>query len=207
MGNNKETERAELHKTIWKIANDLRGSVDGWDFKSYVLGMLFYRFISENLSAYLGQQERKAGKAGFDYAKLSDDDAEFGRDETVMEKGFYILPSQLFANVRSQAGQNDEEKVYLGADAYPGNGSNANSRMSTLACLAHELAHAVCFHNKYRRPVVLPDVLIDEAETSLNASFNSVLSAKDREDLVEDARDRLIHWLAIRFEKREENAS
>ena len=103
--------------------------------------------------------------------------------------------------------QEDEEKVYLGADAYPGDGSNANSRMSTLACLAHELAHAVRFHNKYRRPVVLPDVLIDEAETSLNASFNSVLNAKDREDLVEDARDRLIRWLAIRFEKGEENAS
>ncbi len=50
MANNKETERAELHKTIWRIANDLGGSVDGWDFKSYVLGMLFYRFISENLT-------------------------------------------------------------------------------------------------------------------------------------------------------------
>lgn len=58
---NKESERAELHKTIWRIANDLRGSVDGWDFKSYVLGMLFYRFISENLTAYLNTQERKAG--------------------------------------------------------------------------------------------------------------------------------------------------
>ena len=49
----KEAQRAELHKTIWRIANDLRGSVDGWDFKSYVLGMLFYRFISENLVTYL----------------------------------------------------------------------------------------------------------------------------------------------------------
>jgi type I restriction enzyme M protein len=49
----KEAERIELHRTIWRIANDLRGSVDGWDFKTYVLGMLFYRFISENLTAYL----------------------------------------------------------------------------------------------------------------------------------------------------------
>jgi type I restriction enzyme M protein len=99
----KEAERAELHKTIWRIANDLRGSVDGWDFKSYVLGMLFYRFISENLTAYLNELERKAGGADFDYATLSDDDAEFGRGTTVEEKGFFILPSELFANVRRRA--------------------------------------------------------------------------------------------------------
>lgn len=103
MANNKEFERAELHKTIWRIANDLRGSVDGWDFKSYVLGMLFYRFISENLTGYLNEQERKAGHKDFDYAALSDEDAEFGRAETVKEKGFYILPSELFANVRARA--------------------------------------------------------------------------------------------------------
>ena len=89
----KEAQRAELHKTIWRIANDLRGSVDGWDFKQYVLGMLFYRFISENLAAYLNEHERKAGNASFDYADLSDSEAEFGRAETVREKGFYILPS------------------------------------------------------------------------------------------------------------------
>ena len=105
MNNNKEAERAELHKTIWRIANDLRGSVDGWDFKSYVLGMLFYRFISENLAAYLNTQERKAGDASFNYAALSDADAEQGRTETVKEKGFYILPSHLFANVRERARQ------------------------------------------------------------------------------------------------------
>lgn len=99
----RETERAELHKTIWRIANDLRGSVDGWDFKSYVLGMLFYRFISENLTAYLNQQERKAGDKSFDYAALGDKLAKLGRDETVKEKGFYILPSHLFANVRRHA--------------------------------------------------------------------------------------------------------
>lgn len=103
VSNVKEIERAELHKTIWRIANDLRGSVDGWDFKSYVLGMLFYRFISENLTAYLNAQERSAGDADFDYAALSDADAEQGRGETVKEKGFYILPSHLFANVRRRA--------------------------------------------------------------------------------------------------------
>lgn len=97
------SERSELHKTIWKIANDLRGSVDGWDFKSYVLGMLFYRFISENLRAFLNEQERKAGLPDFDYASLKDAEAEFGRTETVREKGFYILPSELFSNVRERA--------------------------------------------------------------------------------------------------------
>ncbi|MCY3879293.1 MAG: type I restriction-modification system subunit M [Rhodobacteraceae bacterium] len=103
MDKNSETERAELHKTIWRIANDLRGSVDGWDFKSYVLGMLFYRFISENLTDYLNEQERNAGDADFDYTKLSDSNAELGRSETVEEKGFYILPSELFTNLRKSA--------------------------------------------------------------------------------------------------------
>jgi hypothetical protein len=74
----REAQRAELHRTIWRIANDLCGSVDGWDFNSYVLGMLFYRFISENLTAYLNDLDCKAGDADFDYAKLSDKDAEFG---------------------------------------------------------------------------------------------------------------------------------
>lgn len=105
MSNHKETERAELHKTIWRIANDLRGSVDGWDFKTYVLGMLFYRFISENLAGYLTEQEQRAGNKNFDYTTLSDKKAEYGRDETVKEKGFYILPSELFANVRQKARQ------------------------------------------------------------------------------------------------------
>ncbi|MGO2469123.1 MAG: type I restriction-modification system subunit M N-terminal domain-containing protein, partial [Microbacterium gubbeenense] len=84
----KEAQRAELHKTIWRIANDLRGSVDGWDFKSYVLGMLFYRFISENLTAYLNKHEHDAGDVSFDYRLVADSDAEFARDEVVAEKGF-----------------------------------------------------------------------------------------------------------------------
>ena len=102
-----EAQRAELHRTIWRIATELRGSVDGWDFKSYVLGLLFYRFISENLTAYLNEQERLAGKPDFDYAKLTDEQAEFGRHDTVDEKGFYILPSDLFANVRQRAASDE----------------------------------------------------------------------------------------------------
>ena len=104
----KETERAELHKTIWKIANDMRGSIDGWDFKAYVLGLLFYRFISENLTTYLNNGENSAGNANFDYTMLSDEEAEFAREEVVKEKGFYILPTDLFTNVLAGARQNTD---------------------------------------------------------------------------------------------------
>ena len=108
MNNKKELERAELHKTIWKIADELRGSVDGWDFKQYILGLLFYRFISENLINYLNVEEHNAGNSDFDYSKLSDKEAEFGRQDTLAEKGFYILPSELFCNVRKNA-KNDKD--------------------------------------------------------------------------------------------------
>lgn len=105
----KEQERTKLHSTIWKIANDLRGSVDGWDFKSYVLGMLLYRFISENLTNYINTEELRNPNTprDFDYASLSDDAAEFGRSETVKDKGFFILPSELFVNVRKRAKTDD----------------------------------------------------------------------------------------------------
>ena len=99
----KEQERAELHRAIWQIANNLRGSVDGWDFKQYVLGMLFYRFISENLTKYINDDERRIGEKDFDYNKLTDKNAEFGRAETIKDKGFYILPSELFTNVTKNA--------------------------------------------------------------------------------------------------------
>jgi type I restriction enzyme M protein len=99
----REQERDELHRTIWQIANDLRGSVDGWDFKSYVLGMLFYRFVSENLTSYLNKEEQRTGNKHFDYTAISDQDAELGRADTVKEKGFFILPSELFVNVRKKA--------------------------------------------------------------------------------------------------------
>ena len=107
MTTNATVERAELHKTIWRIANDLRGSVDGWDFKIYVLGIFFYRFISENLTTYINEQERNAGQPDFDYAQFNDEGAAFGRTATIAEKGFYILPSQLFTNVRARARHDD----------------------------------------------------------------------------------------------------
>jgi len=105
--NRKEQERTELHRTIWSIANDLRGSVDGWDFKQYVLGMLFYRYISENLAKYINQGEWETGDSAFDYTKLSDEKAEQAREELVSTKGFFILPSELFENVHRRAASDD----------------------------------------------------------------------------------------------------
>lgn len=106
----KEQQRAELHKTIWSIADDLRGSVDGWDFKQYILCTLFYRFVSENLCAYLAEQE---GDPSFDYASMPDDQAEWGREETVKEKGFFILPSELFCNILKRV---DKDGMRLSED-------------------------------------------------------------------------------------------
>lgn len=103
----REQEREELHRTIWNIANDLRGSVDGWDFKQYVLGMLFYRYISENLAGYINRGEWEAGNTEFDYTALSDAEAEEARAGLVVEKGFFILPSELFENVRAKAPQDE----------------------------------------------------------------------------------------------------
>ena len=103
-----EQERAELHKIIWQVANDLRGSVDGWDFKSYVLGMLFYRFISEHITNYLNMEQRQEGNPDFDYVNFPDEDAEYGRGHTVADKGFFILPSELFINVHQRA-KNDPD--------------------------------------------------------------------------------------------------
>lgn len=99
----KEQERDELHRAIWAIADDLRGAVDGWDFKNYVLGTMFYRYISENLTAYINDGEIEAGNTGFDYSKIKDSEAEEARAGLVQEKGFFILPSELFCNVRARA--------------------------------------------------------------------------------------------------------
>ena len=101
-------ERAELHKTIWQIANDLRGSVDGWDFKNYVLGFLFYRFISEDLAAHLKAFEVEAGNEDFDYSTISDEDVDDdARNQTISEKGYFIYPSELFKNVAARAETDD----------------------------------------------------------------------------------------------------
>lgn len=106
--NYEPAQRAELHRRIWAIADDVRGAVDGWDFKQYILGILFYRFISENLTSFFNSAEHEAGDLEFDYAKLSDEEAEQDfRPNTVEDKGFFILPSQLFENVVKNARTNE----------------------------------------------------------------------------------------------------
>lgn len=113
MNNSKECEREELHKTIWKIANELRGSVDGWDFKQYVLGLLFYRFISENIENYVNENQRKAGIIDFKYRNISDEEALLGKTQILEEKGLFILPSELFCNVRKNADKNENLNVVI----------------------------------------------------------------------------------------------
>ncbi|GAA7506786.1 hypothetical protein JP0009_06440 [Helicobacter pylori] len=105
-------ERNELHNTIWKVANELRGSVDGWDFKQYVLGILFYRYISENMAHYINKEERERDP-GFDYALLSDEEAEGAKEGLIVEKGFFIPPSTLFCNVLKNAPHNGDLNVTL----------------------------------------------------------------------------------------------
>ncbi|WP_033753222.1 type I restriction-modification system subunit M [Helicobacter pylori] len=106
------SERNELHNAIWKVANELRGSIDGWDFKQYVLGILFYRYISENMTNYINLEARK-DDPHFDYAKLSDEKAEIARETIVEEKGFFIPPSALFCNVLKNAPNNEDLNVTL----------------------------------------------------------------------------------------------
>lgn len=101
--NKREQERKALHDAIWSIADELRGAVDGWDFKNYVLGTMFYRYISENLASYIDEGEHAAGNGEFSYAKLSDKEAETAKKDLIQEKGFFIPPSQLFMNVLIQS--------------------------------------------------------------------------------------------------------
>ena len=132
----KEQERDELHRAIWAIADDLRGAVDGWDFKNYVLGTMFYRYISENLCNYINSGEHAAGNMDFDFAAMPDSQAEEARDGLVEEKGFFILPSELFCNVRAKA-VNDEnlnetlERVFNHIEN-SAKGSNAESDFAGL---------------------------------------------------------------------------
>ncbi len=104
-------QRAELQAQIWKIANDVRGSVDGWDFKQFVLGSLFYRFISENFSIYI-----EAGDDSVNYAALKDSviTPEI-KDDAVKTKGYFIYPSQLFSNVAKNANDNENLNTDLAA--------------------------------------------------------------------------------------------
>ena len=112
--NKKEQERDELHRAIWAIADELRGAVDGWDFKNYVLGTMFYRYISENIANYINTGEIEAGNSDFDYVKMSDAEAEESRQSLVEEKGFFILPSELFCNVREKAKADENLNETLG---------------------------------------------------------------------------------------------
>ncbi len=102
-------QRAALQRQIWQIANDVRGAVDGWDFKQYVLGTLFYRFISENFASYI-----EAGDESINYATL-DDDVIFPeiKDDAIKTKGYFIYPSQLFANIAAGANTNDSLNTEL----------------------------------------------------------------------------------------------
>ena len=142
----KEQEREELHRAIWAIADELRGAVDGWDFKNYVLGTMFYRYISENLCNYINNGEADAGNANFDYAKMSDEEAEEARDGLVQEKGFFILPSELFCNVRANSA-NDEnlnetlERVFRHIEeSAKGSGATGGKRNEKLVKLLNGVA-------------------------------------------------------------------
>lgn len=107
-------ERAELHKAIWGIADSLRGSVSGWEFKAYVLGTLFYRFISEKLESRLNADERAAGHANFVYGDLSDAAAARAKKMVVDKLGYFISPSHLFRNVHAGAKDNADLNITLG---------------------------------------------------------------------------------------------
>src|SRR5690554_4507688 len=97
-------QRDALQRQIWQIANDVRGSVDGWDFKQYVLGTLFYRFISENFSSYI-----EGGDDSVNYAKLPDDVISTDiKDDAIKTKGYFIYPSQLFETIAAGANKNPD---------------------------------------------------------------------------------------------------
>lgn len=120
-------QRAELQRRIWQIANDVRGSIDGWDFKQYVLGALFYRFISENFSRYI-----EAGDDSVHYASTRDEEiAPEIQSELVKAKGYFIFPSQLFENVASSANANDNLNTDL-ANIFAAIESSANGYPSEL---------------------------------------------------------------------------
>ena len=106
-------QREELHRTIWSMADELRGAIGGWEFKAYVLGTLFYRFISENLTDYINRLQKEAGIEDFDYADMSDEEAASAKDQMVEEKGFFILPSQLFQNVCKSCEHDDNLNMTL----------------------------------------------------------------------------------------------
>src|SRR6056297_1404612 len=104
-------QRAALQRQIWQIANNVRGAVDGWDFKQYVLGTLFYRFISENFSNYIEADDDSINYAELDDGVISPEI----KDDAVKTKGYFIYPSQLFANIAKGANTNESLNTDLAA--------------------------------------------------------------------------------------------
>ncbi len=173
---NAQAQREELHKTIWNIADSLRGAIDGWEFKSYILCTIFYRFISENLCDYINKLQADAGVDGFDFASLSDDEAndEGVRSQMVQEKGYYILPSQLFINVANNAKDNDNlnetlSKVFTAIEASAqGSPSEFAIRglFSDFAVNNSQLGNSVSKRNE-----LIAKVLISIRDLDLGSSF------------------------------------
>ena len=120
-------QRKELQNHIWKIANEVRGSVDGWDFKQYVLGTLFYRFISENFINYI-----EAGDESVNYSEFDDKDISNEiKEDAIKTKGYFIYPSQLFSNIAKTANVNENLNTDL-AKIFSAIESSANGYPSEL---------------------------------------------------------------------------
>lgn len=153
----KEQEREELHRAIWAIADELRGAVDGWDFKNYVLGTMFYRYISEKLADYINKGEEEAGNAGFKFEEMSDSDAEEAREGLIQEQGFFILPSELFCNVVKRC-ENDE---------------NLNETLETVFRHIEESAQGSASENDFKG-------LFDDFDVNNNKLGNTVAKRNER---------------------------
>lgn len=166
-------QRAELHRKIWAIADDVRGAIDGWDFKQYILGILFYRYISENMQDFFDKAEHEAGDPDFDYSKISDEEAEKDfRPNTVKEKGFFILPSQLFKNVVKTARTNENlntdlanifKKIEKSAIGFPSE-DDIKGLFDDLDTTSNRLGATVAEKNQK-----LADILIGIAEIDLGS--------------------------------------
>lgn len=153
----KEQERDELHRAIWAIADELRGAVDGWDFKNYVLGTMFYRYISEKLADYINKGEEEAGNTGFKFEEMSNSDAEEAREGLIQEQGFFILPSELFCNVVKRC-ENDE---------------NLNETLETVFRHIEESAQGSVSENDFKG-------LFDDFDVNSNKLGNTVAKRNER---------------------------
>lgn len=153
----KEQERDELHRAIWAIADELRGAVDGWDFKNYVLGTMFYRYISEKIADYINKGEEEAGNTGFKFEEMSDSDAEEAREGLIQEQGFFILPSELFCNVVKRC-ENDE---------------NLNETLETVFRHIEESAQGSVSENDFKG-------LFDDFDVNSNKLGNTVAKRNER---------------------------